>query len=1212
MIELYIENKKIDLSEDFEINFNYETINPDKLSSIKNNFSKTVNIPGTPNNNITFGHIFRIDKYIPIAGPSNINSYYDPHKKINWFINKNGSVINRGYCTLDNILIKDKNDITYQFTLYGGIGEFFYSLSYNEDGTNKTLKDIWFNWKPKTGLYTYGQALNQNEENVNTLMSCSADMVASSWHNLNPYYTYEGSTDFDKDVVFVPSYCGQYEDFDSKHMIVSTFNQNYYGSTFMDTDTRNKLKSTFPDKYTEDEGTADEKNYYTIGRNLSHTDTYKYGLVTFSRDIDPYEAGDLRVNELPVALRLSKLMASLSNPVNNGGYNVIWDSEILNSPYWMYSWILLGKLQQPKDNFTNMSFEKNETYDGQQTKLRVSYYQDTQHQYQYNGAILLSGTTTYQLSSQTNTLPAGKYNMVINVFPKWEFDYRKYDNGWNYNWNDKHYDFISGYMKYTVGNNVTSGNFQWVTPILIHRIYDNGVLLKTICDIFYYTTNLNWSFGKNPRTNVTTIKTLVQNWIQNNMTNSGETISNFYWHNCKISNPQEEEVDSHSYITCILNNEKIITPITLSSDSSNIYVTEEQNVVYTKIDWTNQGSGTSVNSEVGIFNTNPEYVWLLGFVRSDYKTYNTWDLYHQYKYSFNLNESMQNGFNTQESSGFNIIKLTKDLLFANSDTPMKYMTDFCKALNLKFICDNTTKTIWIKTLKNYYINSVIDINDKVDISRNINMKPVITKYKRINLGFDTPDTYPVSLFNKLSEAKFNTNKYDTGVEFSTLETDILKDSIYKNTIDWQQSSVFYNIYPQYPRAYDTPTVSWTLFDDSNISFEELNSKEIITSGCSSKLSNLIANIDFYPKPSLFDNSNKEKDAYPSLLFLNGFVKNYNYTKTATGETSVLTPDSINESHYIDSSGNIGNSSYQDIYIYNITNTNLEYKVTASFSSGYGSYTVNYYNSSETRIGTEYLQTSATLVDAVLTIPSGTTSIRCNFRKTDSDAKLTVTSDFYTISPKLTLTNDTVEQYYLTGGRCYMYDFKYIDSFTNWGSYSTSQKGTATSWVLPYFSKDLYNLYNTDVQEWEPNPYIYASWNINYQPNIDSIYSLLETDFIRKPNFIYQRQFNSLTVVNENEYEINNFPVENSNSRIYDLYWKDYLDEMYNRNTRDVTLYVDISKFGDANTIMRKLYAWKSHLWIITKIENYKVSDIIHDKFSKVTLHKIIDKNNWVN
>ena len=36
MIELYIENKKIDITDDLEINFTYESIDPDKLSAIKN------------------------------------------------------------------------------------------------------------------------------------------------------------------------------------------------------------------------------------------------------------------------------------------------------------------------------------------------------------------------------------------------------------------------------------------------------------------------------------------------------------------------------------------------------------------------------------------------------------------------------------------------------------------------------------------------------------------------------------------------------------------------------------------------------------------------------------------------------------------------------------------------------------------------------------------------------------------------------------------------------------------------------------------------------------------------------------------------------------------------------------------------------------------------------------------------------------------------
>ena len=168
MIELYIENRKIDLADDLEINYTYESIDPDKLSSVKNSFSKTVNIPGTPDNNITFGHIFRMDKYISVSSPQNIGNGYDPHKKVNWFINKNGTLINRGYCTLDNIVIKNEREITYQLTLYGGIGEFFYSLSYNEDGSPKTLYDVFFDWYPKTVLIGHGAALTPGTERTST------------------------------------------------------------------------------------------------------------------------------------------------------------------------------------------------------------------------------------------------------------------------------------------------------------------------------------------------------------------------------------------------------------------------------------------------------------------------------------------------------------------------------------------------------------------------------------------------------------------------------------------------------------------------------------------------------------------------------------------------------------------------------------------------------------------------------------------------------------------------------------------------------------------------------------------------------------------------------------------------------------------------------------------------------------------------------------
>ena len=83
MLALYLENQRLDTDESLQVSFTYETLDPNRLSSIKNSFSKTVAIKGTPNNNRIFGHIFRFDKYIPVdigTPDRRIGSYFDPDR----------------------------------------------------------------------------------------------------------------------------------------------------------------------------------------------------------------------------------------------------------------------------------------------------------------------------------------------------------------------------------------------------------------------------------------------------------------------------------------------------------------------------------------------------------------------------------------------------------------------------------------------------------------------------------------------------------------------------------------------------------------------------------------------------------------------------------------------------------------------------------------------------------------------------------------------------------------------------------------------------------------------------------------------------------------------------------------------------------------------------------------------------------------------------
>lgn len=1119
MIELYIENKKIDITDDLEINFTYESIDPDKLSSIKNSFSKTVNIPGTAANNITFGHIFRYDKYIPLSGPVKIDNYYDPHKKVNWFINKNGALINRGYCTLDNILVKSERNITYQLTLYGGIGEFFYSLTYNEDGSTKTLYDMFWNWRPKTTVIGHGDSFEPGEENSNTLFKCSADIVASSYHTLNPLYTYEGTTDIEKDVVFVPCYTGIYDNFDSKHMLVSTFNQHYnpgQGNEVMSTETKDLLSNSFPDTYTDDEGT-----YTTIDKNFSSSGAYKYGLVTFSRDIDPFEAGDLRVNELPVAIRLSKLMTVISNPYNNGGYEVEWDDEIKQSYHWLYSWILLGKIRQDKEDLNILTFSPNSTYDGYE--LTATYKSTT------NAVTATNNYIEYNMSQSTNSLEAGTYYFSTYVNPKFIVGHSA-ANFFDFNYYLTQNKVFSGsYYNVNYGNTGWHMRQVWNMNVVLHRIYSDSSqtnLTSAHIDIFYLTQNEElgkphyYPFGYN-----IDIKNSVKNAI-NSKFSLNLTVNDVTIHNCNFTKDRSDVYGSgaaaYAYSYFSSPTEEIKFLFTQNSSTSNFSVKQDQILMFSV--WQSSRNAQSLNTgiygednpgnyhNISAISTSKTGGSLFSCISSQQKSiwenqdYNEpgsdYGTTSNFTLSFEMNDSMQNGVLTAKNSGFNIISLDKKTLFANSESPMKYLAGYCKLMNYKFICNETEKKIQIKPLKKYYLNRVINLDERVDLGRDINIKNVTTKYKTLNIGLDSVETYPIYLFNKISREKFNIKRYDTGIEYNATESSLLNDIIFKNTLEWQQSSIFYNIYPQFPRAYDTMSISWTLFDTTAANVNDIKKKEIFTIGTPSTNISLLANVDFLPKIALFDKDNKAVDLSSSLIFLNGFVKNYDYTQVGSN---------------------------------------------------------------------------------------------------------------YVISPRVSFSNDMYEQYYLNQERCYMYDFKYNDIFTSWGCYSNDQKGTASSWILPMFSRDLYNIYVPDIQAWNGTLYKMASWNFVYQQGLDNQYNLIDTEFIYNPNYNYLKTTTSAAYTS-NEYKVNEVPQDDEEytERIYDKNWKEYLDDLYDRNTRDVTAYVDLSGLGDAKSIMRYVYSWKSHLWVITKLYNFKIAETLHDKFTKVTMHKINNLNTWTN
>ena len=1208
MIELYIENKLIELEDNLEVDFTYETLDPNKLSSIKNSFSKTVKVPGTPANNKTFGHIFRNDKYIPVRIPGQpIDAFYDPHKKISWLINKNGAVVQRGYCTLDSVDIEDDRKIYYNLTLYGGLGEFFYALAYNEnDGSAKTLKDVFFNWRPTTSLGIHGAAMSSGEEQTNTLMTCSSSIIANAYHTLNPYYQYSGATDIDKDVVFVPCYTGLYNDFDSKHMIVSTFNQNYIvAPPLLDTTTKTNLFNSFPDRVDEDGNIIQPgvepsgKVYSTLDAQYNTSGAYRYGLATFSRDIEPSEAADLRVNELPVAIRLSKLLWAITRPENCGGYEVEWSPTILNSLHFLYGWVLLGKLQTSLDTLEMAEIKQYAV--GNKT---ISYAEANQGQSSVVGND--TGAILYN-----SALAANKYLFKLEIKPKFTFEL-----GFGRD-NQAIQSTDYGTQSYVTFKQGSAVRFYWSrfnVFVVFTKFISNNIVRKQLADVFFYTTNNEYTFGaRDPFHNAweykEALKAKLANYIQ-------QDIDTLTIHNCRPYVASSSM--SGGIVTAEMQADNVNIETTIEHTGNNFRI--EQQCTLAFITW-----GSRQQPIVGIWGEDNPYDSTCPFNLSFFGKYNgnyyggdstTWNYAappDDYSFTF---ETINAGLFLVENTGFNIIQLDKKTLFASSDSPFKYLADYCKMMDYKFICDHTQKRIQIMPSSEYYTDSAIDINHLVDHKRQISIKPVVTKDKLIEIGLKPLDTYPIELINRKQKHEFNIKKFDTGIEYAATNTKMLDNLVFKSTLDWQLHSIFFNIYPQYPKPYNLPTVAWTLF---NYADSKLDKKEFIFTTSEVTATNQAQSLDWLPKVGLFDKASKYVNG-TTLLFLNGFVKNYDYVERSAsqGEPEPLSPDEIIADFYIPAnapSTKVANGEFS-IYTYTIT-PNATYSITGVLQTGYDYYMVNYFDSNGNYISSEISSSSHAPSSRTLNIPSNAHAMLCNFMNKDNTKQMMITKSegsAYVIAPRLMFSNDTPEQYYLNDGqRCYVSDFKYNDNFRSWGCYSSDQKGVATSWTLPMFTRDLFNLYIQDIQAWNFTAYKMASWNLVDQEALDNVYSLTNTTFIYNTNYSYSKTSTGGWESNEYAPNTDNIPqdFEGETERIYDMNWSKKLSDIYDRNSREATLYVDLSKMPDPNNIMRQTYIWEGAKWIMTKIHNYKLSDFMVDKFTKVTMKKVVDIANFI-
>ena len=145
MTELYIGGKKVDMPDTgLSVLYNYTLEDFSNPTILQNSFSRTIEIPGSNNNIALFGCFTRNDR-LQNYGDNLYGSNFDPSKRVDFTIYDNGTILQSGYCKLDKVK-KNGEKVLFYVSLYGGLFDFFYNLSYNDDGEEKKLSDLDFGY----------------------------------------------------------------------------------------------------------------------------------------------------------------------------------------------------------------------------------------------------------------------------------------------------------------------------------------------------------------------------------------------------------------------------------------------------------------------------------------------------------------------------------------------------------------------------------------------------------------------------------------------------------------------------------------------------------------------------------------------------------------------------------------------------------------------------------------------------------------------------------------------------------------------------------------------------------------------------------------------------------------------------------------------------------------------------------------------------------
>lgn len=675
-IRLYIGDEEADLSTDSLVQMNYKADDLNNPAVVKNSYSQQVTLPSTRNNDAIFGMMFRADRRTT-AGSGGTGPAFSPLVRTPFSIyNEAGELLESGYMKLDTVT--DKNGtVTYGVTLYGGLGSFFYTLSYDDEGNELTLADL--------------PLLSDDPEDKIEFM-INKETVAEAWAALRARTAGPWQV-----VNFAPAYNGLPEgDFSAD---VGVGNPANVGGVV-----------------SHPEG---DNNYRPINNNA---------LYDLGDEFTEWQTKDLRSYLQRPVFSVKGMIAAIGRYAASKGFTLNLDNTFFNSANEAYekAWVTLPLLT---------TYER----DGEEEEITLSGNAFTD-----DVKVGRSGIPVIRSLSPRLTIPDARVTVTCTIHPAIAMTTETFKK--NKFWINRGLPsnaigvegtaiFVQLLLYDTYGR-VTSGS---PLQVFMTQPTSGTFTAQDLADVS--GVPYGKKFGVAPDIHYEELPYYGKAYFG---------LTEMYWWRM-VSGVSLEAIGTrvsraavNAYAAVLNKTSKGFTiyPLyefqayALSFDGS---LSIQQNI---------NGWGAFVTDAVATYDATPGY-------RSD-------------------------------------SKITQSILLSDTMTPAEFLLSYSKTFGLSYTYDKGSKTVSLLTRNSLYTDDVVDIEDRIDRSKDIKTTPLVSESKWLSFASGEAEGDFVEFYRQKYGREYGDQKVNTGYDFNADTNDVLESVEFTGGAEVLEKSIYYN------------------------------------------------------------------------------------------------------------------------------------------------------------------------------------------------------------------------------------------------------------------------------------------------------------------------------------------------------------------------------------------------------------------------------------